>query len=259
MSIAEARGRQLPRAGWARAFLRRRAAVAALSVLVLAAVAAYASLPVPVPGIRDGADGLGALAAGTRRSLAVGASAAPAAVAAGALWGLVAGSLSGRSGRVMARILDVALVLPFFAVVAVLAGGVRPDAWWQTALLIAAVAWTGTARVTGRAAAALWDGGFVEAAYASGATAGRVLRRHILPNLAGVLALAAALTFATAVLTEAALSFADLGGGAVSLGSLMRTAGSDPLPRWGSGGVIALLCLCAHITGDGLRSALERP
>jgi peptide/nickel transport system permease protein len=104
---------------------------------------------------------------------------------------------------------------------------------------------------------------FVEAALALGATPGRVLVRHLLPNLLGPLLVQASLAFAAALLAEAALSYLGLGiqPPDPSLGRMLKEAQSflplSPYPALVPGLTLSLAVLGFNLLGDGLRDYLD--
>jgi peptide/nickel transport system permease protein len=104
---------------------------------------------------------------------------------------------------------------------------------------------------------------FVEAALALGATPGRVLIRHLLPNLLGPLLVQASLAFAAALLAEAALSYLGLGiqPPDPSLGRMLKEAQSflplSPYPALVPGLALSLAVLGFNLLGDGLRDYLD--
>ena len=104
---------------------------------------------------------------------------------------------------------------------------------------------------------------YVDGARALGAPVPRLVLRHILPNVASILIIDATLNVGYAVLAETGLSF--LGFGIqppdVSLGTLIAdgTPSTTTFP-WVflfPAGALVLIVLCANITGDGLRDALD--
>ncbi|MCS6867706.1 ABC transporter permease subunit, partial [Thermus sp.] len=104
---------------------------------------------------------------------------------------------------------------------------------------------------------------FVEAALALGAGPGRILLRHLLPNLLGPLLVQASLAFAAALLAEAALSYLGLGvqPPAPSLGRMLREAQGflplSPYPALVPGLALSLGVLGFNLLGDGLRDRLD--
>jgi len=104
---------------------------------------------------------------------------------------------------------------------------------------------------------------FVEAAKASGASAPWIIIRHLLPNAAGPIIVAATLLVAIAILMEAGLSFLQFGIQLpdISLGQMIgeaRTAVSTrPWTFYPPGVLLVLICLTINFIGDGLRDALD--
>ena len=91
----------------------------------------------------------------------------------------------------------------------------------------------------------------------------RIITRHIVPNVASILIIDAALNVGVAILAETGLSF--LGFGVqppdVSLGTLIadgtQSATTFPWVFLFPAGVLVLILVCANVTGDGLRDALD--
>jgi peptide/nickel transport system permease protein len=104
---------------------------------------------------------------------------------------------------------------------------------------------------------------FVQAARYMGVPSWRIITRHIVPNVASILIIDTALNVAMAILTETGLSF--LGFGVqppdVSLGTLIadgtKSATTFPWVFLFPAGVLVLILMCANLTGDGLRDALD--
>jgi ABC-type dipeptide/oligopeptide/nickel transport system permease subunit len=131
------------------------------------------------------------------------------------------------------------------------------------ALTISLVTWPVIARVTRALFVSIRQTGYVEAARAVGATDRRIVVRHVLPNAAGAVVVAATLAVSWAILTEAALSFLGFGPTPpdTSLGSLVqegtRALGTASWLFYFPGAVLLLICLCVNFVGDGLRDALD--
>ncbi|HEU4752300.1 MAG TPA: ABC transporter permease, partial [Armatimonadota bacterium] len=130
-----------------------------------------------------GRDVLSRILFGARLSLAVGLGAAAVAVCAGLAVGLAAGYFGGAVDNLLMRLTDVVMAFP--AVLLALAmGAVLPQRnVWTLVLVIAAVNWTGAARIFRGETLSLRERLYVEAARALGAPTGRILLRHVLPHL----------------------------------------------------------------------------
>ena len=104
---------------------------------------------------------------------------------------------------------------------------------------------------------------YVEAARALGTRNSRIIRKHLLPNVAGTIIVNATLLIATAMLVEAALSFLGLGVGASnwSLGKLISEYDTALTTRpwlfWWPGLFIVAIALTINFIGDGLRDAFD--
>lgn len=197
---------------------------------------------------------------GMRRSLAVGLAAGLLATAIAAVAGAFAGLVGGALDRMLMGAADLLLVLPGVLLVAVLApeGASRGT----VVLLLAAFLWPLTARAVRAQARALRESEFVLAAFCLGASRRRVVLRHLLPNLAGLLVADATVNVGLAVMGESGLAF--LGFGVrppdVSLGILIAdgTSAATVYP-WlfvPPAILLTLIVLAVNLLGDGLHRAL---
>ncbi len=220
--------------------------------------------------------------AGARISLLVGAVGTAVSLVIGVTWGLVAGYLGGRTDGWMMRVVDVLYSLPsvVFVIVLITAlegyakamlGRVFPG--WEPVVRLmflfaglGAVSWLTMARIVRGQVLSLRSRQFVLASRALGAGAGWILRRHILPNVVGVVLVYLTLTVPAVVLYESFLSFLGLGiqPPQASLGTLIAEGAAQINPfrvRWwliaGPGGLLATTLLALNFLGDGLRDALD--
>jgi peptide/nickel transport system permease protein len=254
-------GRSQWRAVWRR-FLRHRLAVVALAVLLLiAALAAFASVfsayDVNPPLTRAvlhqarespsfehlfgtdkaGRDQFTRVLYSLRSSLLIGLGVAAISTIVGAVIGAIAGFYRGWVDAVLMRFTDLVLVLPGLAVLLIVANNPDPSFFGLfdlppatevtgLILIIGALGWMPMARIVRGQVLSLREKEFVEAARASGASGPRIIVRHLLPNAIGSILVFATLEVGLAILTEAALSF--LGAGLqtpdVSLGTLIQSA-----------------------------------
>jgi peptide/nickel transport system permease protein len=163
---------------------------------------------------------------GARLSIGLAVLAALGATLLGAAAGALAGYAGGLLDAVVARVTEVALVLPALYVLVALRSAlpiVLPPAatFVITTTILAAVSWPFAARGVRAIVAAEKHREYVEAAIALGASHGRVLLRHLLPATTGFLRTQFALLLPACILAEATLSFAALGF-------------PDDLPSWGT-------------------------
>jgi peptide/nickel transport system permease protein len=177
--------------------------------------------------------------------------------------GAIAGYFGGHIDNLLMRFTDLILVIPLIAVLltaAALFGSTTP---MRVAILISLVIWTNIARIVRGSFLSLREKEYVEAARAAGSTDARIILRHILPNTAGPILVAATLTTGTAILLESTLSFLGFGirDPQAALGLLIANGDQQGLGYWWlvtfPGLVIVLIVLCINFVGDGLRDALD--
>jgi len=157
-----------------------------------------------------GHDVLSQLIFGSRSALVVGLTAALAVVAIGTLLGLFAGYLGGWVDKLVTRIADIALGLPFLPFMLVLAALTAPG----KRVVIATVAlllWPNTARVIRSQVLSLRERAWVDAARVTGCSTGRIMFVHVLPQVLPLAALYGSVAIGWAILAEAAASFLGFG------------------------------------------------
>ena len=200
---------------------------------------------------------------GLRISLLIGLAAALVSAVIGVAWGAVAGYAGGRIDAVMMRIVDILYALPFVFFVIILATLFGRGSVPVLLAAIASVGWLTTARIVRGQALALRRQGFIDAARAMGSSGGRILWRHILPNVAGPVIAYTALTVPQMIIYESFLSFLGLGvqEPLASLGSLIiegaRDMESAPWLLLAPAACLTLLTLSLNVLGDGLRDVLD--
>jgi oligopeptide transport system permease protein len=200
--------------------------------------------------------------AGTRVSLSIGLVASLVSVGIGVIYGAIAGYSGGRTDHIMMRIIEILSGLPliFFVIFLTVIFGRNENLLF---LSIAAVGWLTMARIVRGQTLSLRQREFIEAAVASGAGAGRIIVKHVIPNVLGPVIVFATLTVPQIVLFESFLSFLGLGvqEPRASLGTLIAEgAGEMEAAPWillVPGGFLAALLLCLNILGDGLRDAFD--
>jgi ABC-type dipeptide/oligopeptide/nickel transport system permease subunit len=187
--------------------------------------------------------------------------------------GAIAGYYGGIVDNLLMRFTDLILTLPGLAVLLTAAaflgqepkdiGPITISQTMMIALILAFLFWTGLARIVRGVFLSLREKEFVEAARASGAADRRIILRHILPNCVGPIVVTMTLIIATAILTEAALSF--LGFGIQppnpALGNLINEGNTGGFGAWWlvtfPGIFIVVIALAVNFIGDGLRDALD--
>jgi oligopeptide transport system permease protein len=200
---------------------------------------------------------------GARLSLVISLLASAVSLAVGIAWGSIAGYAGGRTDAWMMRCVDVLYSLPYLFIVIILTTLFRRGSIAVLLLGVAAVGWLTTARIVRGQTLALKRREFVEAARASGATPWHIVRRHIVPNLLGPVAVYAALTVPQMIMFETFLSFLGLGVQEphASLGNLVFVGAQEmesaPWLLIVPAGVLAVLLICLNVFGDGVRDALD--
>jgi peptide/nickel transport system permease protein len=214
-----------------------------------------------------GRDVLARVVAGAGTSLWIALAATLLSILVGTAIGLVAGYAGPRIDNALMRATDLALAFPFLLLAiflaALLRGSAASGSNAPVIIPLAVVGWTTFARVVRAKALVLTRSDYVLAAHGLGAPHLRVLVHHVLPNVAGVIAIAAAFAFAQNLLAEAALSYVGLGP-------------PPPAPTWGRmlyegrayyrsapwlviapGLAIVLAVVAFNLLGEGLRAALD--
>jgi peptide/nickel transport system permease protein len=169
---------------------------------------------------------------GSRVSLIVGIVASVIAVAVGTLVGIAAGYLGGILDEVLMRFTDFMLILPFLPllliIITIISVGNVHFPFGNEFLIIIVIAvfsWEGIARIIRAQVLSLRSRQFVEASRGLGAKSGRIMIRHILPNVTGLIYANMALTVPGAILTEAAVTFLGFGDPTIiSWGSMVSRA-----------------------------------
>lgn len=156
-----------------------------------------------------GQDILSELIYGARVSLTVGVLSALVAIVVGTTVGLMAGYFK-RLDPWLMRLVDVILVLPFLPLLILLAAYLGRSLV-NTVLIIGLLIWAGTARVIRSAVMSLAQQDYVLAAHATGAKDGRIVVRHLLPQVLLIAVGQFVEATSAAILLEAALSFLGLG------------------------------------------------
>ena len=275
-------------------FLRRlatrRTALFGLVVVALVVLTAFAAplvspfdpieqdlgdLRLKAPGFRDsagrlhplgtdhlGRDLLARVIYGARPALLVGFAAVAISGLLGMATGLISGYFGGRIDDVLMRLADIQLAFPFILLAIAVIGVLGPSL--QTIIIVIGVSsWVVYARIVRGAVLTLREREFVQAALALGGGDGRVVLRHILPNVLTPWLVVATLDMARVIVIESALSFLGLGV-------------QPPTPTWGGmladgrvyistawwlatfpGLAILITVLGINLFGDGLRDTLD--
>ena len=199
---------------------------------------------------------------GGRISLLVGVVATLVSLVIGVAWGATAGYFGGRIDHVMMRIVDILYAMPFMFFVILLM-----VLFGRHILLIfvaiGAINWLDMARIVRGQTLSLKEKEFVEAAEAMGVSGFDIIRRHIVPNLLGVVVVYVTLTIPQVILVESFLSFLGLGvqEPMTSWGALVNEGAQEmesaPWMLIIPALFLATTLFCFNFIGDGLRDALD--
>jgi peptide/nickel transport system permease protein len=220
----------------------------------------------------QGRDILSTLMYGARISLAVGFASVLISVVVGVGFGLMAGFLGGWVDSLLMRLCDVMLSFPPILVALLIAGVGRalfPQAQDSVAfgvliISISLTGWVQYARTVRGSTLVERNKEYVQAARVTGVANVRIMRKHVLPNVLGPVMVLATIQVATAIITEATLSFLGVGAPPTSpsLGTLIRV-GNDYLfsGEWWitifPGLMLVIIALSVNLLGDWLRDALN--
>jgi len=199
---------------------------------------------------------------GARVSLSIALIATLVSVLIGVPWGALAGYLGGRVDQVLMRIVDVLYALPFVLVVILLVMVFGRNPYLLFAAL-GAVYWLDLARIVRGQTLRLREETFIAAARALGATTPVILRRHVIPNVAGPALVYLTLTIPGVVLAESFVSFLGLGvqepdtSWGVLIADGAQTMESAPWTLVFPAVLLGLTVWCINMLGDRLRDRLD--
>lgn len=209
-----------------------------------------------------GRDLLSRILYGGRISLLVGALATTVSLLIGVTYGLISGFIGGRTDRAMMRLIEVIFAMPF-TIFVILLTVVFGRSIVLIFVAIGAVEWLTIARIVRGQALSLRVREFVQAAEALGQSSGKIIVKHLLPNLLGSIIVYATLTIPSVMLLEAFISFLGLGVQApmTSWGILIKD-GADTMEAFPwlllfPSIVFSLTLFSLNFLGDGLRDAFD--
>lgn len=212
----------------------------------------------------QGRDVWARLVYGARVSLMVGLISQTIALGIGVTFGLIAGFYGGWVDEVVMRLADVTLAFPTLLLLIAMAAALQPSLG-VVFVTIGVVGWAGMARLVRGQVLVVRGLEYVQAARALGGNGRRIMLRHILPNVAGPVVIAATLGVAGAIMAEAALSFLGLGvqpptsswGSMIADGRDLDQLRSAPWTSVAPGLAIGVAVLGFNLLGDALRDALD--
>jgi len=213
---------------------------------------------------RIGRDVLSRLIYGARVSLSVGLVAVGINITVGTALGLAAGFFGGVVDQVIMRLVDWVMAFPNLLLMLVAAFIMGPGLL-NVMLILGLLNWPGTCRLVRGQTLSLREMDFILAARCTGVSPGRIMLKHLFPNVVAVLVVSATFGIANMIIAEAGLSFLGLGV-------------KPPTPSWGAmlesaqqisfvtrrpwiwmppGLLISITVLAINFVGDGLRDALD--
>ena len=200
---------------------------------------------------------------GTQISLMVGIVGATIAVVVGTLYGATSGYIGGRTDQIMMRIVDILMAIPFMFVLILLLV-VFGRSIVMLFVGIGLLSWLDMSRIVRGQTLNLKNKEFIEAAQATGVSDYKIIMRHIVPNLLGIVAVYATLLIPGIIIAESFISFLGLGvqepktswGALISEGAGTINYDTEwqllvPLSFF----IVTLFCI--YFIGDGLRDALD--
>lgn len=211
-----------------------------------------------------GRDVFARLLYGGRVSILVGVTSMVVQLIIGVALGSVAGFYGGIIDKIIMRIIDIIMCFPFFVIAISIAAIVGPSVY-NLIFIIGFLMWPNIARIVRAEILALKEEEYIMAARVLGLNNREIIVKHLLPNVMSPILVAATLSIANGILTEASLSFLGMG---VKL----------PQPSWGNmlvsaqnmavlqkewwlwipaGVMVILIVLSINFVGDGLRDALD--
>lgn len=209
-----------------------------------------------------GRDMLSRVIYGSQVSIAIGLLGAILSVFIGVLVGAVAGFMGGKIDYILMRVVDILYGLPYMLIVIILMAILGRNIA-NLFIALSFVSWLTTARVVRGQILTLKNAVFIEAARSMGASTWRIIIKHLIPNIVGIVIIYTTIRVPTFILMESFLSFLGLGISApyASWGSLIQSGldGMDVYPwKLASPAILMSVFLFAtNFLGDGLRDAFD--
>jgi len=264
-----------------------RLTIAAFSVLALLAILSYASPLInehilhqdpnridlfktyAPPGGENwlgtddlGRDQLARLLDGGRISLTIGFTGAILTMTIGVFFGALAGFFGGWIDDIIMWFINTMSSIPFLLFLLIITLLFKPK-WYVLAVFIAVNGWMGTSRMVRGEVLSVRERDYVLASRALGVPTGKIILRHILPNVIPIVIIMTTMSIGGLILIETALSFLGLGvqPPQATWGNMLTKAQGNftlgPHLVIYPGLLITLTVLCLYLIGDGLRDALD--
>lgn len=199
---------------------------------------------------------------GTRVSLTIAFVAALIDLVIGVAYGGISGYYGGRVDSILQRILEVLVGIPNLVVILLMIIVLEPGIV-SIVIALTITGWIGMARIVRGEVLKLKNEEFVLAARTLGQSGGKVIRKHLLPNVAGIIIINTMFTIPSAIFFEAFLSFIGLGISPpeASLGALIdagfKVLRLYPFMVLYPAILISIIMIAFNLIGDGLRDAFD--
>ncbi len=207
-----------------------------------------------------GRDLLARILTGGRLSLSIGIIATAISIFVGTIYGCISGFYGKKTDMLLMRIVDILYALPYMFLVIILIFQFGKNIYVLFAAL-GLVQWLTIARIVRGQVLALKNEEFISAAKALGASNLRIIFRHIIPNVLGIVLIYATLTVPSVILQESFLSFLGLNVQNCTWGVLIADGKDYMDSGWWlilfPSLTLTLCLLCMNFLGDGLRDALD--
>ena len=209
------------------------------------------------------------LAFGGRISLSIGILGAIISFPIGLLVGGISGYFGGIVDAVLMRVVEVIMTIPFFyllvTITAVLPAQLGSRRFYLIVFITSFIGWAGLARIIRGEVLSLKQRTFVQASKSMGGRSLHIITRHVLPQTATYVIIAATLSIPSYIVAEAVLSLLGLGiqepdpswGNMLSAGTNASVLVLNPWVVWPPAALIMITILCFNLVGDGLRDALD--
>jgi peptide/nickel transport system permease protein len=200
---------------------------------------------------------------GARVSLTVATLAVLVSAFVGTLYGLTAAATGRAIDTLLMRVLDALLAIPRVLLLIAILALWSPVPLGMLILLLGLTGWFGVSRLVRAEALTLRERDFVAAARSLGAGTGRIMWRHLLPNVLAPVTVATTLAVGNVIALEAGLSFLGIGAREpdASLGTMFQDGTEAFAGTWWAalfpGAIIVTTVLCFNILGDALRGLLD--
>ena len=200
---------------------------------------------------------------GARTSVSIGVLAVIGVLIIGVLIGSRAGDFGGWADSVLARVTDIFFGIPLFLGALILLTVTSQRSVWTVSLALVVFGWMTAMRLVRSSVVSIREADYVLAAQALGASSGRILVRHILPNALAPVLIYATIAVGTFISAEAALTYLGIGLQApeISWGLQINVAqsliGSSPHLLFFPALFLSFTVLGFILLGDALRDALD--